>query len=77
MLSCLFGDLVSIWLAINVALGYPLALQKKRAEIEGLVKLMDSKFEEIVYKIPLIKSIENKRKSTISSSQGGESKKEK
>lgn len=77
VLACLCGDLVTIWLAINIALAYPLALQKKRSEIEGLVKLVDSKFEEFVYKIPLIKSIENKRKSTISSSQGGESKKEK
>jgi hypothetical protein len=77
VLSCILGDIVLLWLVINVALAYPLALQKKRAEIEGLVKLVDSKIEEIVYKIPMIKGIENKRKSTISSSWGGESKKDK
>ena len=51
----------------------------KRTEIEGIIKLMDSKIEEFVYKIPMIKGIENNRKSTklIASAVQGESKKDK
>lgn len=76
VLACMLGDLLFIWLVINIALGYPFALQMKRAEIESIVKLLDSKIEEIVYKIPMIKGIENNRKSTMANSQG-ESKKDK
>ena len=72
--SYFLGDAPFLWLAANLCLLWPLAYKMKRADIDRVVGLVNLKIDEIVYKIPLLKKLEQSRK-VVSQPSGADSKK--
>ena len=73
-ISYFIGDAPFLWLAANLCLLWPLAYKMKRADIDRVVGLVNLKIDEIVYKIPLLKKLEQNRKVVFQPS-GADSKK--
>lgn len=71
VLSCILGDAAYLWVLTNAFLLLPLAAKKQKVQVDQIVALANAKIRDVVYKLPLIKSIEMKRKSSVT----GESKK--
>jgi hypothetical protein len=75
VLSSILGDLLFVWLIVNLIIVYPLLNELHGKELQVIVKAVEGIIDTLIKVLPIIKGIENKRKSTITS--GGESKKDK
>ena len=72
--SYFLGDAPFLWLAANLCLVWPLAYKMKRADIDRIIGQVNLKIDEVVYKVPLIKKLEQSRKALLQPS-GAEQKK--
>lgn len=63
IVTMIISDAVFLLIVTNAIIAWPLAYEKKRAEIDRVTGLINLKLDEVISKIPFLMNLEGARKS--------------